>query len=142
MSPSDRFPDDLAALWGPTEPSGRPLRVLGLFAHPHDEVFCVGGTIARAAEAGAETAIVSLTVGEAGQIRDAAAATRRTLGAVRAEELRASAAALGVTHVECLDLGDGNLARMPFDDVVAQVRSILEQFAPDVVVTFGEDGGF
>ena len=34
--------------------------------------------------------IVSATRGERGQIRDPAAATRRTLGAVREEELRAA----------------------------------------------------
>lgn len=142
MTSSPSFPDDLAALWGPAVPHERPLRVLGLFAHPDDEVFCVGGTIARAAAAGAETAIVSLTQGEAGQIRDSAAATRRTLGATRARELHAAAIALGMGSVECLDLGDGNLARMPYADLVTLVRSILEQHAPDVVITFGDDGGF
>ncbi len=134
--------DDLGALWGPAQPRDRPLRVLGLFAHPDDEVFCVGGTIARASAAGAETAIVSLTQGEAGEIRDSAVATRRTLGATRAKELNSSVTALGVASAECLDLGDGNLARLPFAELVAQVRSILERFSPDVVVTFGDDGGF
>lgn len=142
MTSAAAFPDDLAALFGLAGPRARPLRVLGLFAHPDDEVFCVGGTIARASRAGAETAVVSLTQGEAGQIRDSATATRRTLGATRVAELRASAAALGVSQVECLDLGDGNLARMPYADLVAQVGSILERLAPDVVVTFGDDGGF
>ena len=52
-------------------------RVLVLAAHPDDEVFCVGGTIARCVGTGAVTAIASLTQGEAGQIRDAATATRR-----------------------------------------------------------------
>ena len=57
------------------------VRLLGVFAHPDDEVFCVGGTFARCVEAGASASVVSLTRGEAGQIGDAAAATRRTLGA-------------------------------------------------------------
>ena len=142
MAADPSSPNDLAALWGSAQPLGRPLRLLGLFAHPDDEVFCVGGTIARAAAAGAETAIVSLTQGEAGEIRDSAAATRRTLGATRAKELISSASALGVGSAQCLDLGDGNLSRLPFAELVAQTRSILESFAPDVVVTFGEDGGF
>ena len=71
---------------------GSARRLLGVFAHPDDEVFCAGGTIARAAEAGAEVMIVSATRGEQGQIRDPAAATRRTLGAVRERELCAAAA--------------------------------------------------
>ena len=136
------FPADLRALLGAPGPSGRPLRLLALFAHPDDEVFCAGGTLARAAAAGVETAVVSLTRGDAGQIRDSRVATRRTLGATRARELDAAAVALGVGHVECLDLGDGRLARMPFADLVELVRSILGRLAPDVVVTFGDDGGF
>ena len=79
--------------------NGPGRRLLGVFAHPDDEVFCVGGTMARAAEAGAEVMIVSASRGEQGQIRDPAAATRRTLGAVREGELRAAAAELGVQRV-------------------------------------------
>ena len=62
-------------------------RTLGVFAHPDDEVFCAGGTLAGAAALGAETMIVSATRGEAGQIR---AATRQTLGQVREHELHRS----------------------------------------------------
>lgn len=142
MDAAAPFPEDLRALLAPTLPTGRPLRVLGLFAHPDDEVFCVGGTIARAAAAGAETAVVSLTRGDAGQIRDSRAATRRTLGVTREAELHAAGAALGLGHVECLDLGDGHLSLMPFADLVALVGDILRRLEPDVVVTFGVDGGF
>ena len=123
--------------------STRHLRpcVVGLFAHPDDEVFCVGGTIARCADAGAVTAVVSLTRGEAGQIRDAAVATRRTLGAVRAKELAVAGAALGVDRTTCLDLGDGRLGQCPLEDVAAVVGDVLGELEPDVVVTFGPDGG-
>jgi len=132
---------DLAAFLGPARPVDRAPRVLGLFAHPDDEVFCVGGTIARCADAGAVTGVVSLTHGETGQIRDAAVSTRGTLGRVRFKELQASASALGVDHVECLDLGDGRLtARSTL--VRDAVRGAIEDFEPDVVVTFGPDGGF
>jgi LmbE family N-acetylglucosaminyl deacetylase len=134
--------DDLTAFLGPAAPTGQSPRVLGLFAHPDDEVFCVGGTIARCAEAGAVTAIASLTHGEAGQIRDSAAATRRTLANVRMKELDLSATALGVDQVTCLDLGDGRLAARPLADTAAAVRTLIDGFLPDVIVTFGPDGGF
>ncbi len=132
--------NDLAQVWGPEVPGDRPPRVLGLFAHLDDEVFCVGGTIARCAAAGATTAIVSLTRGEAGQIRDATAATRRTLGAVRAAELARAGDALGVDHVTCLDLGDGRLGKQSLAEVAATARTVITRFRPDVVVTFGPDG--
>src|SRR5258708_25268465 len=74
-------------------------RLLGIFAHPDDEVFCVGGTLAQWAEAGGETMILCATRGGAGQIQDARAATRATLGGVREHELRAAGAQLGVRPV-------------------------------------------
>ena len=132
---------DLADVFGSAVPEGRAPRVLGLFAHPDDEVFCVGGTIARCAAAGAVTAIVSLTQGEAGQIRDASTATRRLLGAVRVKEFEQSAAELGVDHATCLDLGDGRLESQPLGGVAAAARAAIDQFQPDVVVSFGPDGG-
>ena len=134
-------PDDLADVFGSAVPTGRAPRVLGLFAHPDDEVFCVGGTIARCAGAGAVTAIASLTQGEAGQIRDASTATRRQLGAVRLKEFHQSVAELGVDDVTCLDLGDGRLASQPLEVVAAAAGAVIDQFQPDVIVTFGPDGG-
>jgi len=139
---SKAAPADLATVWGRAVPTDRAPRVLGLFAHPDDEVFCFGGTVARCAEAGAVTAVVSLTQGEAGQIREAATATRRVLGAVRVKELEHSAAALGVDQVTCLDLGDGRLAEQPLAVVAAAARTAIDLFRPDVVVTFGPDGAF
>ena len=58
-------------------------RLLGVFAHPDDETFCAGGTFAGYAARGAEVMVISATRGQAGQIRDAAVGTRRTIGAVR-----------------------------------------------------------
>ena len=120
---------------------GSARRLLGVFAHPDDEVFCAGGTMARAAEAGAEVMIVSATRGELGQIRDPAAATRRTLGAVREDELRAAAAELGVQRVQVLAYPDGTLQRHR-SSLGAATADIIRHFDPDTVVTFGADGGY
>ena len=120
---------------------GSARRLLGVFAHPDDEVFCAGGTMAEAAMEGAEVMIVSATCGERGQIRDPAAATRRTLGAVREGELRAAAAELGVQHVQVLPYTDGTLQHHR-SSLGAAIAGIMRQFDPDAVVTFGTDGGY
>jgi LmbE family N-acetylglucosaminyl deacetylase len=120
---------------------GSARRLLGVFAHPDDEVFCAGGTMARAAEAGAEVMIVSATRGERGQIRDATAATRRTLGAVRQGELCAAAAELGVQHVQVLAYPDGTLQHHR-SSLGAAIAGIMRQFDPDTVISFGTDGGY
>jgi LmbE family N-acetylglucosaminyl deacetylase len=118
------------------------MRLLGVFAHPDDEVFCAGGTLAQWAEAGCETMVISATRGEAGQIQDASAARRSTLGAVREQELRAACARLGVGRVECLDYGDGMLAEVDAAALAKHVAAYIREFQPDVVVTFGLDGGY
>jgi LmbE family N-acetylglucosaminyl deacetylase len=118
----------------------RPLRLLGVYAHPDDETFCAGGTLAKYVAAGAEVMVVSMTQGEAGQIRDARAATRRTLGQVRAEELRQACQALGVQHVRCLNYGDGKLQAQEPLCLTREVTALLRSFRPDVVLTFGADG--
>jgi LmbE family N-acetylglucosaminyl deacetylase len=118
----------------------RPLRILGIFAHPDDETLCAGGTLARYASAGAEVRVVSLTKGEAGQIRDAGAATRATLKAVREKELQSAGNALGLTEARCLDYPDGGLAAID-SQILRQVASkLIAEMDPDVVLTFGPDG--
>jgi LmbE family N-acetylglucosaminyl deacetylase len=117
-------------------------RVLGVFAHPDDEIFCAGGTLAKYAAAGAHTVVVSATRGEAGQIRDARAATRRTLGKVRERELHQACALLGVTQARCLDYRDGTLQTVDTTRLVDDVVSVIDGFRPDAVITFGADGAY
>jgi LmbE family N-acetylglucosaminyl deacetylase len=97
--------------------------------------------MARAAEAGAEVMIVSATRGEQGQIREATAATRRTLGAIRERELRTAAAGLGVQRVQVLAYPDGTLQRHR-SSLDAAITGIMRRFDPDTVITFGPDGGY
>jgi len=122
--------------------ASQPLRILGVFAHPDDESFCAGGTFAKYATAGAEIMVVSATRGDAGQIRDARAATRRTLGQVRERELHLACAQLGVQHAVCLDYGDGTLKDVESQTLTRDVARIVRAFRPDAVITFGPDGGY
>jgi LmbE family N-acetylglucosaminyl deacetylase len=124
---------------------GLPLggrRLLGIFAHPDDETFCAGGTFARYAEQRAEVMVVSATRGQAGQIRDAAVGNRRTIAAVREAELRLACERLGITNVRCLDHVDGTLADAQFSALVEEVAEVIWEFQPDIVITFGPDGGY
>lgn len=125
-----------------TTASGRYPRLLGIFAHPDDEVFCAGGLLAQWAAAGGETMVISATRGEAGQIQDGRAATRRTLGAVREQELHDACARLGVEQSICLDYRDGSLQDVDEVILARAVASHIRTFGPDVVVTFGPDGGY
>jgi LmbE family N-acetylglucosaminyl deacetylase len=123
---------------GPSE----KVRLLGIFAHPDDETFCAGGTLAKYAQAGAEIMVVSATPGNAGQIRDAHVATRRTLGQVRAGELRRACQKLGVKHVECWNYEDGTLHDVDQAGLVEDVVRVIRSFRPNIVLSFGPDGGY
>lgn len=121
--------------------SGRqPTRILGIFAHPDDETLCAGGTFAKYASGGAEVRVISLTKGGAGQIRDASAATRATLRAVREKELDAAGHELGLTETRCLDYPDGGLSDIDNHNLVELASELIRENDPDVVITFGPDG--
>jgi LmbE family N-acetylglucosaminyl deacetylase len=120
----------------------QPQRLLGVFAHPDDETFCAGGTFATAVAQGAEVMVVSATRGEAGQIRSAGAATRQTLGRVREQELQRACHRLGIQHTSCLDYTDGTLRDVDQELLIEDIVELLRTFRPDVVITFGSDGGY
>ncbi len=118
------------------------LRILGVFAHPDDEVFCAGGTFAKYVAEGAIVKIISVTPGNAGQIRDARIATRRTLGTVRARELENSCKVMGVQESECWDYGDGTLQQVEQTELMLKIEQAIRAFRPNIVITFGPDGGY
>jgi LmbE family N-acetylglucosaminyl deacetylase len=120
----------------------RPARILGVFAHPDDETFCAGGTFARYTDGGADAMVVSATRGQAGQIRDAEVATRRTLASVREQELRTACRVLGIERTLCLNYADGTLADVDPSQLEAEALKQIRAFEPDVVITFGDDGAY
>jgi LmbE family N-acetylglucosaminyl deacetylase len=143
----------------PPLPRGPETRVLGVFAHPDDETFFAGGTLATYRERGCSVRLVTLTAGEAGAVGYAAARSaahdldpKRIAAAARAGLARYAAAceALGVTDFgpaqpgRWRDLGTdvraGTLASAPLDDVVRAVHDEITTTRPDVLVTVSPDG--
>jgi len=116
--------------------SARPLTLLAVFAHPDDESFAAGGTLAKYAAEGVLVAIVSATRGEAG-IRGVGAAEAAL---IRESELRRAAAELGVSRVHFLDYRDGTLPEVDSDEAVSRLMALLRELCPQVVITFGRDG--
>lgn len=120
--------------------------VLVVIAHPDDESFGCGSVLARAAAAGDETAVLCATRGEAGESRIAT----DDLGALREAELRAAASILGVGTVRLLDHHDSGMTGNPAPHmlagadpsrVAAEVRSVIDELRPDVVVTLDASDG-
>lgn len=114
--------------------------ILALVAHPDDESLIAGGTLALAARAGVETAVISLTRGELGPIADVSLASSATLGQVREEELRRAAEILGISWVRCLPLPDGELPWVEPPAVLDALAGLIGARVPEAILTFGEDG--
>lgn len=113
--------------------------VLGVWAHPDDEVFLSAGLAARVTDAGGHVACVTATRGEHGT-DDPASWPPERLGRRRAVELRASLAAVGVTDHRFLGHVDGTLSDVADAVGVAQVAAVIEYVRPDTVVSFGPEG--
>lgn len=129
-------------------------RLLACFAHPDDEAFGTGGTLARYAAQGYTVHLVCATRGEAGEIADPDFATPMTLGAVREAELRCAAETMGIAEPIFLNYRDSGMAgspdnknpnafiNIPAETVVAQLVQIIRLIKPGVVVTFEPFGGY
>ncbi len=147
-----------------------PRRLLLVHAHPDDESLWTGGTIARYAAAGVHVTLVTCTLGEQGEVippelRGLAADAADQLGGYRVGELRAACATLGVDDQRFLgglgrwrDSGmtvePGGRASAPaelnprafaagdLDEQAAQLVDVLREVGPQVVVSYGPDGGY
>lgn len=115
-------------------------RLLFLLAHPDDETFGPGGTIARYAGEGADVFLVTATRGEAGMLGEPPVADRERLGEVRTAELLCAAGILGARDVAVLGFGDGQLVATPRERIVEKAVGEIRRTRPQVVVGFGPQG--
>ena len=130
------------------------LSVLAAFAHPDDEGFGFGGTLAMLAARGARVTLVCSTNGDVGEISDPALATPENLHEVRQEELRQAMKVTGVEDVRFLGYRDSgmdgtpdndhprSLYQAPPDEVVAKMVEIIREVRPDLVFTHDPTGGY
>jgi len=116
------------------------LKLMCVVAHPDDECFAFGGALALAADRGAETYVICLTDGQAATNRGDAASSK-ALGEMRRAEFLASCKVLGVTHPELMDYQDGRLEFVEFSAGARRLVERIRRFRPDVMLTFGGDGG-
>ena len=85
------------------------LSVLGAFAHPDDEGFGSGGTLALLVSRGARVTLVCATNGDVGEISDPALATPENLAQIRQEEMRQAMAVTGVPDVRFFNYRDSGM---------------------------------
>src|SRR5581483_4747703 len=115
------------------------MKILFVLAHPDDETFGSGGTIAKYSK-DHTVKLVCATRGEAGELGTPPVATREKLGSVREKELRAAAKVLGIKEIFFLNYIDRTVKKVPRKELSGKILKILEKEAPDVVVTSGKEG--
>lgn len=115
-------------------------RVLCMLAHPDDETFGPGGTIAKYADRGYEMFLATATKGEAGMLGDPPVATRENVGDVRALELACAARTLGIKEIFFMGFIDGKLVETPVASIVERAVYAIRKYRPHVIISFGPTG--
>lgn len=113
--------------------------ILGVWAHPDDEVFSCGGILAIAAANGQKVMCMTATRGEAG-VQDPERWPPEKLGAIRTEELEKAYEILGIREHCWFDYPDGQLVQVSDENGHRMVEQCIEECQPDTILTFGPDG--
>ena len=138
----------------PTPEDLSHLSVLVTTAHPDDEGFGCGGTLALLAARGARITLGCATNGEAGEISDPALATPETLAQVRQQELRSAMNVTGIKDIRFLGYRDSGMDGTQDNEhpdslnqanpqrVVAQIVDIIREVRPHLLITHDPTGGY
>jgi LmbE family N-acetylglucosaminyl deacetylase len=117
-------------------------RISAIFAHPDDETFAIGATIAKYAGRGVRWDLFCATDGDGGRSSGVPVSSRAELGSLRRNELIAAARLIGVKgDVVARGHPDGGLTELDPDALIGELVGFLRGVRPDVVITFGPEGG-
>ena len=132
-----------------------PHRVLlAVFAHPDDESFGPGGTLARYTTEGVEVWLVCATDGNAGTVEAPMLTGYASTGQLRAAELCCAAQTLGLAGVDWLGYRDSGMAgapenahpdslvQAPQEKLVGQLVASIRRHKPQVILCDNRFGGY
>ncbi len=131
-----------------------PKTILAVLAHPDDESFGLGGTLALYARKGYYTYLICATRGEAGTVDPEHLNGFKDTAELRTQELDRAAKILGLKEVFFLDYRDSGMPgteenkhpdaqiNRSIDEVAGRVVRYIRELKPDVVLTFDPIGGY
>jgi len=129
-------------------------RILAVLAHPDDESFGMGGTLALYARRGFDTYYLCATRGEAGTVDPEYLNGFSSIAELREAELRCAAQHLGLKGAYFLGYRDSGMPgtdanqhpdaqiNHPIDEVAGKVVQYIRELKPDIVLTFDPIGGY
>jgi LmbE family N-acetylglucosaminyl deacetylase len=135
------------------------LTLMAVHAHPDDEASSTGGVLAKYADEGVRTIVVTCTNGEFG---DGPGGVKpgtdghdeEAVAQTRLAELRQSAKILGLTELETLGYHDSGMpewdykdrpdafCNVPLAEVAARIGLLIERYRPQVVITYDDRGAY
>ena len=135
------------------------LTLMAVHAHPDDESSSTGGVLARYADEGITTVLVTCTNGEYGDGPDHVKPgddghDPDQVAITRLVELEEACRHLRVTHLEMLGYHDSGMpdwaykdhghvfCNVPFEESVGRLVALVERYRPDVMVTYDDMGGY
>jgi N-acetyl-1-D-myo-inositol-2-amino-2-deoxy-alpha-D-glucopyranoside deacetylase len=128
--------------------------LLAVLAHPDDESFGLGGTLALYAQRGYDTYLICATRGEAGSVEEEHLRGFKDIADMRTAELDCAAAHLGLKDVIYLGYRDSGMPgsddnkhsnaqiNHPVEEVAGRVVKYIRELKPEVVLTFDPIGGY
>lgn len=128
--------------------------ILAVLAHPDDESFGTGGTLALYASKGYDTYYVCATRGEVGTVDEEHLEGFKDIAELRTDELNRAAKILGLKGVYFLGYRDSGMPgtednkhpdaqiNHSIDEVAGKVVKYIRELKPDVVLTFDPIGGY
>lgn len=128
--------------------------ILAVLAHPDDETFGLGGTLAFYAQKGFDVYYVCATRGEVGSADEEFMKDFKDTAEMRTDELLRAAKILGIKEVFFLGYRDSGMAgsednKHPdaqvahsIDEVAGRVVKYIRKLKPQVVLTFDPIGGY
>jgi N-acetyl-1-D-myo-inositol-2-amino-2-deoxy-alpha-D-glucopyranoside deacetylase len=123
-------------------------------AHPDDETFGMGATLALYVLRGVKVYCVCSTRGEVGTVDPELMKGYATIGDLRWNELKCAAQVLGLADITCLGYRDSGmqgseqnkhpdaLAMAPIEEVAGRMVKIIRDLKPDVVITHDAGGDY
>jgi LmbE family N-acetylglucosaminyl deacetylase len=135
------------------------LTLMAVHAHPDDESSSTGGVLAKYADSGVRTVVVTCTNGEFGDTLDGVKPgedghEEQAVAQIRLAELRQACKLLGVTDLELLGYHDSGMpdwdyknrpdafCNVPQDEVAGRIGGLIEQYRPQVVITYDDEGAY
>ena len=135
------------------------LTLMAVHAHPDDEASSTGGVLAKYADEGVRTVVVTCTNGEFGDSPGGVKPGQdghdeQAVAQIRLAELRESCKHLAVTELELLGYHDSGMpdweyknrpdafCNVPESEVAGRVGALIERYRPQVVISYDPEGAY